>query len=52
MTTLRAELTENAHRDLIASGVWSYRRWVGGVDDGAERGVAWTGSSTPGRSTR
>ena len=29
---LRAELTANAHRDLIASGEWSYRRWVGGVD--------------------
>ena len=30
---LRRELTENAHRDLIASGDWSYRRFVGGVDD-------------------
>ncbi len=29
---VRAELTANAHRDLIASGAWSYRRWVGGID--------------------
>jgi hypothetical protein len=32
------ELAENAHRDLIASGEWSYARFVGGVDttlDGA-----------------
>ena len=30
---VRRELTENAHRDLIASGHWSYRRFVNGVDD-------------------
>jgi hypothetical protein len=30
---VRHELTENAHRDLIASGHWSYRRYVHGVDE-------------------
>jgi hypothetical protein len=30
---VRRELTENAHRDLIASGDWSYRRYVHGVDE-------------------
>ena len=29
----RAELTENAHRDLIASGALSYERFVAEVDD-------------------
>ena len=29
---VRGELTNNAHRDLIASGDWSYRRFVNGVD--------------------
>ncbi len=29
---LRRELTENAHRDLIASGRYSYERFVKGVD--------------------
>ena len=29
---VRGELTENAYRDLIASGDWSYRRFVQGVD--------------------
>ena len=29
---VRRELTENAYRDLIASGDWSYRRFVQGVD--------------------
>ena len=29
---VREELTANAHRDLIASGEWSYRRYVSGVD--------------------
>ncbi len=29
---VRGELTENAYRDLIASGDWSYRRFVHGVD--------------------
>lgn len=30
---LRRELTENAHRDLIASGRYSYASFVSGVDD-------------------
>jgi hypothetical protein len=30
---LRRELTENAHRDLIASGAYDYTRFVEGVDD-------------------
>jgi hypothetical protein len=29
---VRRELTENAHRDLIASGEWSYARLIEGVD--------------------
>jgi hypothetical protein len=29
---MRRELTENAHRDLIASGRYSYARFVEGVD--------------------
>jgi hypothetical protein len=31
--TLRAELVENAHRDLIASGAYGYARFVAGFDD-------------------
>lgn len=30
---LRREIVENAHRDLIASGRWSYPRFIGHVDD-------------------
>ena len=30
---VRRELTENAHRDLIASGDWSYARFVEGFDE-------------------
>jgi hypothetical protein len=30
---VRTEIAANAHRDLIESGEWSYRRWIGGVDD-------------------
>jgi hypothetical protein len=30
---VRRELTENAYRDLIASGDWSYGRLIAGVDD-------------------
>jgi hypothetical protein len=30
---VRHELTENAYRDLIASGEWSYGRLIGSVDD-------------------
>jgi hypothetical protein len=30
---LRAEITENAHRDLIRSGRYSYERFVQGVDE-------------------
>jgi hypothetical protein len=30
---VRRELTENAHRDLIASGEWSYRRLIDDVDE-------------------
>ncbi|HYI36494.1 MAG TPA: hypothetical protein VEX39_07815 [Thermoleophilaceae bacterium] len=30
---VRRELTENAYQDLIASGDYSYERFVGGVDD-------------------
>jgi hypothetical protein len=29
---VRRDLTENAHRDLIASGEWSYRRLIADVD--------------------
>jgi hypothetical protein len=32
--TLRRELTENAYRDLIASGTYTYRRFVEGFDEG------------------
>ncbi len=30
---VRRELTENAYRDLIASGDWSYGRLIAGVDE-------------------
>jgi hypothetical protein len=32
-SSLRAEITENAHRDLIRSGRYSYESFVHGVDD-------------------
>jgi len=34
---VRWELTENAHRDLIASGEWSYRRLIDEVDASLEQ---------------
>jgi len=33
------ELAENAYRDLIASGEWSYARWVSGVDETLDQAI-------------
>jgi hypothetical protein len=44
---VRRELTENAHRDMIASGNYSYRRFIEGFDrDLIEAGLAPDPSST------